>query len=1015
MIIKSSRAQRTGVAVFGLLLFSFSLIAEARAQDCNPTVGDDVYSWVSNSAPRLSRELAKADYDARTFNFLITSFDDIQGRITNEAALLDAIATRMHDQEQSFAQLSPVDAAIKREHDSQDVLDQLFALQQVLLDIEYRAQLATAPLSQTDFTNNGLQNIGRETLIASLDQLGDSAASSLTGRYSFFLSITTDEEGNFKSAQATPTVGMYDTLALIAASYLGPEGYACYVFAKLIQFGFSEEECNKKIQHQKERLDDAFRLLPEKLITPEEQYALYSSSYSSAFGLFAGQSARLNDAQKALQKRWASLMSYNALRNSAAHKVLTASVVNSLAQQYGSNDHITNILNSEAISTLATNVASVNSYISNNQISLLTACANTAGYEIDEKQSDALEYANEADQALLKQSTLAPLHTFLNSSLTQLDVIRREQDGFHNHAALRLCNSPVLDSTAKTQSVRLRDLSSKVQTTKIVRQAAVAARSHVLAAEAMSIRAADSIRTDNDGSVFCSLHYSPGGSYTCDGSSPGTSYDDQFSHNGGTPQGDVLFGANDGGFAADNRRVSTDINQASANISARVADLESRTGAARSGMTAWNATNAGVALQLTASVNSKRVQDDTDRANFSAAVGPDLHDAEAMLTTFLRSPLDSASVSLMLNTIGAVDFSLPSLRGDQLPPDAPRIAGISVFDRVYPGESDPLAQAISRERTKVQASLTSDANNKKTAASALDLAEKFATSVSVAGRSNARNLLEDSEGIRYREDGRISDPTISQLTESGEVVRVPWKSWPDVPSASLISHGLRFSASSMAFAQRFDSVSSDIAANPTNQQQRTLVAQSASEMAKIAEATFYAGDVRTGERLLVMAHSVLDIASRFVPGVNLGRDVYEAVTGRDLFTNQTLDVAGRTLAIVGVLTLGFEDEVEGGVKALRALGESVEEDAEISKAVGVVEENKLNHIFGNPEHDLSGVTQEFGSQEAAYQEILKATQSATAGLEDGVFEVVVQVGGSRITVRGAIVDGITKIGTAFIP
>jgi hypothetical protein len=56
-----------------------------------------------------------------------------------------------------------------------------------------------------------------------------------------------------------------------------------------------------------------------------------------------------------------------------------------------------------------------------------------------------------------------------------------------------------------------------------------------------------------------------------------------------------------------------------------------------------------------------------------------------------------------------------------------------------------------------------------------------------------------------------------------------------------------------------------------------------------------------------------------------------------------------------------------------------------------------------------------GSQ-AAYDAIQAATAEAVTGQGlTGVFETVVHVGGVDIVVRGAVVDGITRISTAFIP
>ena len=79
--------------------------------------------------------------------------------------------------------------------------------------------------------------------------------------------------------------------------------------------------------------------------------------------------------------------------------------------------------------------------------------------------------------------------------------------------------------------------------------------------------------------------------------------------------------------------------------------------------------------------------------------------------------------------------------------------------------------------------------------------------------------------------------------------------------------------------------------------------------------------------------------------------------------------------------------------------------------------NRLNHIFGKAQHNLGPLLQQFsGSQEAAFDALKTATEVAVnAKSLTGVFETVVQVGGLQVTVRGAVVSGAIKIGTAFIP
>jgi LysM repeat protein len=81
-----------------------------------------------------------------------------------------------------------------------------------------------------------------------------------------------------------------------------------------------------------------------------------------------------------------------------------------------------------------------------------------------------------------------------------------------------------------------------------------------------------------------------------------------------------------------------------------------------------------------------------------------------------------------------------------------------------------------------------------------------------------------------------------------------------------------------------------------------------------------------------------------------------------------------------------------------------------------IDQNKLHHLFGRGGHNLEGLVSEFGSQEEAFRAIKRSVQEKVdAEGISGVFEEVVDVGSHRITVRGKVIDGEARIGTAFKP
>ncbi|MDR2939023.1 MAG: hypothetical protein LBV08_01745 [Clostridiales bacterium] len=86
----------------------------------------------------------------------------------------------------------------------------------------------------------------------------------------------------------------------------------------------------------------------------------------------------------------------------------------------------------------------------------------------------------------------------------------------------------------------------------------------------------------------------------------------------------------------------------------------------------------------------------------------------------------------------------------------------------------------------------------------------------------------------------------------------------------------------------------------------------------------------------------------------------------------------------------------------------------------MVDPNKLNHLFGKAEHNFDGLLKSFGgNQSQAYNVIQTAaqnyvTQNSITGVINASNQIIVNVAGYNVTVRGVVVDGVLKMGTSFI-
>ena len=83
---------------------------------------------------------------------------------------------------------------------------------------------------------------------------------------------------------------------------------------------------------------------------------------------------------------------------------------------------------------------------------------------------------------------------------------------------------------------------------------------------------------------------------------------------------------------------------------------------------------------------------------------------------------------------------------------------------------------------------------------------------------------------------------------------------------------------------------------------------------------------------------------------------------------------------------------------------------------GLARLNKIKHIFDKKAHKLDDFVEACGDQSKAFDNLNDAFKQLAKDRQDGLIrDAVVKVRGFEITVRGAVVDGVPKISTAFIP
>jgi hypothetical protein len=905
---------------FLLCLICFTSPAKAD-DDCNPTTGDQLYGWVHGQAGQKSRALAKADYNTRSLNYMVIAFQNINKRTVQVSSEMDNLEAKFQSEEANNP-TDDVGSAVLRSTQATSALNDLFVTRSELDTIEKRHAAVLQEPTQASLLADGQENVGRETLILSFQDMGDTAASTLATKFSISVSITVNDDGSVKDESVNPVQGgnQYEGAATQLAIYYGGwYGVAAVAVYELGKFAVKTDECERKVEHQRAVLRQAMLDLPAQLIRPDEQLTLYHDLYRSNLKTFADYSVAQTDMEKALDQRWRTLFALNAAREAAANSILTTAKIDYLRTQYENGGPLKSIFDATGLADTADKVANLNAYLANGQQALLRSCGNVEGFTRAEDQADSLAYSSASIAVFNRRPEYAPLQNLLDTSGRSTQDMTEEAHQIAAHLAANQCRNAIRQTEERTVA-NYAQAHSEVP--RAVDFALPAPRFVVLA---------DASDSPPVPSSYCEVE-SSGGSYYC--GNGGQPYGSQFSNSSGDPRQDVLDRTDDGGYAADNRKVGGDIAAAEQNINDRINRLNTESGKVGASMKGWVAQNSAALASQEQHADLAITNEKTAMDAFGAQHATALANARQELDAFLNTPQPATTAAGLANHLGTADLALTTIPADSVPPGIPALPGITAAERAFGTTATPLGQAIIREQMKVDRDLVTSPSSKALATRELNYAKNF--DASPGGTAVANALLSDSRALRFFATHQLSTLQLTGMSNSGELYTMTVPGPDAVPSDALSARIQTFLENSDIYDTREASLRAAIGAGAVEDSGRAGQVDSlAQSIYTNANATFYSGDLPDGARMIKLATAVLDVGTRFVPGVNLGRDVYEAFTGKDLFSGDPLDATGRTMAVLGIISLGFEDEVEGGIQAIRKiadLGEPVERAEEIVAA-----------------------------------------------------------------------------------
>ncbi|MCI0337069.1 MAG: DUF4157 domain-containing protein [Acidobacteria bacterium] len=113
---------------------------------------------------------------------------------------------------------------------------------------------------------------------------------------------------------------------------------------------------------------------------------------------------------------------------------------------------------------------------------------------------------------------------------------------------------------------------------------------------------------------------------------------------------------------------------------------------------------------------------------------------------------------------------------------------------------------------------------------------------------------------------------------------------------------------------------------------------------------------------------------------------------------------------------GKEAAKQTGKEAAKQTGKEAAKQTSEQTLQAALKPNTMRHIFGKAQHGLESLVKRLGSEEAVIRQAVQGLSRARASLPAaGQFETIVSIAGTNVTVRGAVVNGIPRISTMFVP
>ncbi len=149
--------------------------------------------------------------------------------------------------------------------------------------------------------------------------------------------------------------------------------------------------------------------------------------------------------------------------------------------------------------------------------------------------------------------------------------------------------------------------------------------------------------------------------------------------------------------------------------------------------------------------------------------------------------------------------------------------------------------------------------------------------------------------------------------------------------------------------ERRNKLQENLSEDQSYYKQRKELVNTATEVLDVEKVYYRNSQLEEGYTASVFVDALLDLATSFTPGISLGRDVYEAITGLDLISGEELDTFSRSMSILGSVTFGVGSAVGKGFKVIGKVLKGGDKAEDALKATQKIVESAISLASKNPD------------------------------------------------------------------